>query len=157
MKNCRVCNCELNDSNWMPSLKVKNCVICRNCNNEKGREWRKLNREKSNKNSMDRYFKNPKKSQSITNKSRVKVRLDMIKEYGGKCCHCGISDVDVLDIDHIHNNGAEQRRDGLYGYNLYRLLKKNNWPKDNFQLLCKNCNWKKELNRRRLQSSISNL
>ena len=101
--------------------------------------------------SIDRYFRNPKKSQAITHKSRVKVRLDMIKEYGGKCCHCGIDDIDVLDIDHIHNNGSEQRKNGLYGYNLYRLLKKTNWPKDDFQLLCKNCNWKKELKRRREQ------
>jgi hypothetical protein len=155
MNKCRVCGVELTDENWMTSLKSRGSIICRNCNNAKGREWRAKNRIKFNKYSSDRYFRNPKKSQSITHKSRVKVRIDMIKEYGGKCSDCGITDIDVLDMDHIDNNGSEHRRMGFHGYNLYRFLKKNNWPKDNYQLLCRNCNWKKELKRRRLKSSIS--
>lgn len=149
MKKCRVCSTELTSKNWMPSLEKKNSIICRDCSNTKGREWRAKNREKANKYSMDRYFKNPKKSQGITNRSRIKVRLDMIKEYGGECSCCGISDVDVLDLDHINNDGADDRKNGLYGYNLYRHVKKIGFPKDRFQILCKNCNWKKELSRRR--------
>jgi hypothetical protein len=145
MKNCRVCNVKLNKDNWMPSLEKKNCVICRDCNNTKGREWRKNNREKANKYSMDRYFKDPKKSQAITSKSRIKVRKDMIVAYGGSCCGCGVQDIDVLDIDHIDNSGAIDRKKHLHGYNLYRHLKKTGWPKNNFQLLCRNCNWKKHL------------
>ena len=154
--NCRVCGTELTDKNWMPSLKSRGSVICRNCNNAKGREWRANNRIKFNKYSMDRYFKNPKKSIAITQKSRAKVRIDMIIAYGGICTECGISDIEVLDIDHVNNNGAEQRRIGMWGYNLYRFLKKNNWPKNDYQLLCRNCNWKKELKRRR-ESSISDI
>jgi hypothetical protein len=145
MKKCRVCKIELTENNWMPSLKLRNSAICKECNNEKGREWRFKNRDKANKYSLDRYFKNPKKSQLITNKSRIKVRLDMIVAYGGVCCQCLINDVDVLDIDHIDNTGAIDRKKNLHGYNLYRALKKAGWPKDNFQLLCKNCNWKKHL------------
>jgi hypothetical protein len=145
MKQCRVCANLLTKENWMPSLEKKNCAICRECNNAKGREWRKNNREKFNKYSLERYFKNPKRSHEITNRSRVKVRIEMIQSYGGKCCNCGVDDIDVLDIDHVHNNGAEDRKNNLYGYNLYRRLKKLNWPKNNYQLLCKNCNWKKHL------------
>ena len=130
MRQCRICNTELTVSNWMPSLEKKNCAICRPCSNAKGREWRKNSREKANQYSIDRYFRDPKKSQAITHKSRVKVRLDMIKAYGGKCSNCGIDDVDVLDVDHINNNGAEHRRDGFHGYNLYRHLKKLKFPTD---------------------------
>jgi hypothetical protein len=79
----------------MPSLVKKNSIICRDCNNTKGREWRNNNREKSNKYQLERYFKDPKKSIAITNKSRRKVRIDTINAYGGKCVHCGISDIDV--------------------------------------------------------------
>lgn len=156
MNNCRICNCVLSNDNWMNSLKNKNSKICRNCNNKKGREWRNNNKEKSNLYQLNRYYNNPKKVHEIVNKSRKKVRIDMIVEYGGKCVHCNINDFEVLDIDHISNDGANDRKNGLFGYNLYRYLKKNKWPKDNFQLLCKNCNWKKELNKRRIYK-LSNI
>lgn len=73
----------------------------------------------------------------------------MVAAYGGKCAHCGINDQVVLDIDHIDNNGSIHRKQGIHGWQLYRLLKRQGWPKDNYQLLCKNCNWRKEILRRR--------
>ena len=73
----------------------------------------------------------------------------MITAYGGKCAMCGISDSIVLDIDHIDNSGAEDRKKGMWGWRLYRWLRKNNYPKDNFQLLCKNCNWIKHIKNKR--------
>ena len=149
MNKCRVCGIELTDENWFPSLKKKNCIICKKCNNDKMQLWRESNRDQANKTARKHYHNSPRKHMDSCNRSRSKVRTDLIKEYGGKCCECGITDIDVLDIDHINNNGAEQRREGMYGYNLYRWLKKNHWPKDSFQLLCRNCNWKKELKRRR--------
>jgi hypothetical protein len=142
---CRKCGIKLDEENWAKSLKKKNSKICKSCSNDLGREWRKLNREKVNEYSLNAYYRNPKNHHKSVNKSRVKLRHEMIKEYGGCCLSCGISDIDVLDIDHIENNGAEDRKNNLYGYNLYRKLKKEGWPKDNFQVLCKNCNWKKHL------------
>lgn len=149
MKKCRICDTELTKENWMPSLMKKNCVICRECSNEKGRQWRSKNRKKFNKYSMDRYFSNPKQNHAITNKCRKKLRIDTIIEYGGRCNHCGIDDFEVLDIDHINNDGAFDRKKNIFAYNLYRKLKKERFPKDRHQLLCKNCNWKKEIARRR--------
>jgi len=145
MENCRVCNIELTGDNWAPSLKKKNSRICKKCHYEKGMVWRNKNRNRVNKSALKHYKKDPSKHHKAVHKARVKVRLDMIKAYGGKCVRCGISDVDVMDIDHINNNGAEDRKNHLHGYNLYRHLKKHGWPKDEFQLLCKNCNWKKHL------------
>lgn len=153
MKNCRVCNVKLDESNWAHSLMRKNSKICKECHNKKGKEWRKNNRSKVNKYSLSAYYRNPEKSHKITHKHRKKLRIEMIDEYGGKCSDCGISDYDVLSIDHIDNTGSEDRKNGLYGYNLYRKLKKESWPKHNYQLLCRNCNWKKEIKRR---SSLSN-
>lgn len=62
------------------------------------------------------------------------------------CAHCRITDIDVLCIDHIANDGAEHRRiiGHNYGANFYRWLKKNNYP-GGFQVLCRNCNWKKRI------------
>jgi hypothetical protein len=49
-------------------------------------------------------------------------------------------------MDHINNDGAEQRRK-LGQLNLVHWVIKNNFP-DGFQILCRNCNWLKELERR---------
>ena len=145
MGNCRKCNIELNQNNWVKSLRKKNSKICSKCNLALGNKWRKENRKRANANALKHYYKNPQKHHKVVHKARVKVRIDMNAEYGGKCSNCGISDIDILDIDHINNNGAEDRRNNLYGYNLYRHLKKKGYPKDEYQLLCKNCNWKKHL------------
>lgn len=149
MNKCRVCDIELTDENWFPSLKKKNCSICKKCNNDKMQLWRENNRGRANEMSLKHYRKNPQKHHKLVHFARVKLRIDMIIEYGGKCVRCTVSDIDLLDIDHINNNGAEHRKIDLFGYNLYRLLKKQGYPKDDYQLLCKNCNWKKEILRRR--------
>lgn len=152
---CRKCKVKLDIENWAKSLRKKNSKICKSCHNEANKDWRKSNREKVNQYALDAYYRNPKKHHKAVNKARVRLRHEMIQRYGKCCSNCGINDVDVLDIDHIENNGAEDRKNNLYGYNLYRKLKKQGWPKDNFQLLCKNCNWKKHLSNIR-SSSITN-
>lgn len=142
---CRVCNTNLNEKNWAASLKKKNSKICKVCHNENNKTWRKKNRERVNELALNAYYRNPKKNHETVNRARKKLRKEMIQEYGGKCVSCGIKDGDVLDIDHIDNSGSSDRKKSLYGYNLYRKLKKESWPKDNYQILCKNCNWKKHL------------
>jgi hypothetical protein len=53
--------------------------------------------------------------------------------YGLKCACCG-HDAD-LTIDHIKPLNGAPRRSGLW-----RWLWRNGCPKDNYQLLCRNCN-----------------
>jgi len=71
---------------------------------------------------------------------RRKARLELIANFGGKCAHCMIDNSDVLDFDHIQNDGHKDPK-----RNIVFLVKAN---PERFQLLCKNCNWLKELNRR---------
>lgn len=77
----------------------------------------------------------------------IERRIEMVLAYGGKCRGCGIDDPIILDIDHINNNGRCDRRNGFRGYRLYNKLRKEGWPKENHQLLCKNCNYRKEMER----------
>lgn len=69
-----------------------------------------------------------------------------------RCAKCGNADIDVLVIDHINNDGAEHRRSiGLpkgVGFNLYLWLKVHNYPAG-FQVLCYNCNIKKQREKER--------
>lgn len=64
-----------------------------------------------------------------------------------KCLMCGIDDIRVLDLDHINDDGAKHREE--INYNLIFWIKKNNFP-PMFQVLCRNCNWIKELDRRQI-------
>lgn len=86
-------------------------------------------------------------------RARDKLKEETIAAYGGKCVLCGESDPVVLVIDHINDDGKIERE--LYGISArgghkhYARLKKAGWPKDRFQLLCHNCNARKEYNRRR--------
>ena len=82
---------------------------------------------------------------------KSKLRNEVLNHYGGnppKCAKCGIDNINCLEIDHINNNGAKERK-GVQktGEVFYLWLRKNNYPK-NYQILCKNCNWIKYLESR---------
>lgn len=80
-------------------------------------------------------------------------RYALIQDLGGRCNRCGEDDVRVLDFDHIDDDGSEHRRNNKTR-NAQDLVKLH---PHKFQILCKNCNWLKELNRRKraVQESIA--
>lgn len=45
-KTCRVCGVALNEKNWYVSQRKRNYCICKSCNNEQNRQWRKTNAER---------------------------------------------------------------------------------------------------------------
>ncbi len=72
----------------------------------------------------------------------IEERQLCLNKYGSVCNCCGISDWPFLTIDHINNNGADHRRslNKLSGVAFYRYLRENDYPTDNYQILCNNCN-----------------
>lgn len=78
---------------------------------------------------------------------RWRIRLEVIRAYGGKCVCCGEATAEFLTIDHIDGNGAEHRkhlpRSKQSGAGFYLWLREQGYPKDNYQLLCMNCNFAK--------------
>lgn len=92
-------------------------------------------------------------------KENPQLCKDMIKDWekrpNGECkCSwevCVVCDLDMLSLDHINNDGAEEKRNGRgSGRGLYTKLKKAGFP-EGFQTLCQNHQWKKENVRRREQ------
>lgn len=83
---------------------------------------------------------------------RKRYKLFIIDYFGGKCKECGETDIRVLTIDHVNNDGNLDKRvngkvklSGSYLYiKLVNLIKQGKILKD-FQLLCFNCHAKKDL------------
>jgi hypothetical protein len=113
--NCRHCGVKLDKNNWCPSYKAKSKYECKSCSNQKGR---------------DRH---------------TALRLEIISAYGGSCSCCGCQTIEFLAIDHLDNSGNKHRQEiGESSDKLYRWLKKNGFPKDNYTLNCHNCNSAKQ-------------
>ena len=86
------------------------------------------------------------KNQITQNKFHEKLRLDIISHYNNGCCaRCGENDIDVLTIDHVNNDGKHERDIIGSTYAFYSWLKKHNYPQERYQILCRNCNWKKHI------------
>lgn len=76
-------------------------------------------------------------------KARMRaLRRAALSAYGGKCACCGEGTEELLAIDHVNNDGGRHRK---VISSIYVWLKRNNYPKDNFQVLCHNCNAAKAL------------
>lgn len=95
-------------------------------------EWRKLNPTR---------WKELKRESAkrVYDETRGKV-LDFL---GRTCAHCGIEDELVLCIDHINNNGSVDRRRFRSLTYLRYILALGEMAKDEYQILCANCNMRK--------------
>lgn len=102
---------------------------CKECEKKRVSKWQENNREKA---------------REYRNTSTKRLRDQVLEAYGGKCKCCGEAEPVFLVVDHINNDGAEHRKQ-LGGKMFYVWLRQNVFPKDNFQLLCWNCNMAKSL------------
>jgi hypothetical protein len=77
-------------------------------------------------------------------KTNERARVISLMLLGGKCNHCGINDMRVLQIDHV-NGGGNKEYKAIHPWGIVKRVQTN--PHD-YQALCANCNWIKrfELN-----------
>jgi hypothetical protein len=95
-------------------------------------------------NSVKEYRKtHPEVSKKSNKKYIQKLRLEVLIHYGGnppKCACCGERENRFLTLDHINNNGAEERRKiSRVSAIFYLYLIRNNYP-EGYRILCYNCN-----------------
>jgi len=125
-------------SGWpIEEIKQKFQILCYNCNSAK------VKRD---------YFDLPYEEQSYGQRYRFKLWKEAFYFFG-PCQICGCSNLKFLSIDHIHNDGAKKRKNGeKVGAGLLSVFKKQGWPeslKEDYRLLCFNCNCNKEYNKNR--------
>jgi hypothetical protein len=123
---------------------------CKVCDDRRKVWWRKnhpVARSRdpfSRQRASEKYrMKYPERCKSAGAKHRYKLRQDILDGYRRKCACCGETEEAFLTIDHVNNNGAAHRR-SVKGENIYRSIRKNNYPPE-YQLLCMNCNWAKRV------------
>ena len=87
--------------------------------------------------------KNTQEYKQLLRNKKIQEKKRLMDIYGGKCVCCGETNIEFLCINHINEDGAKHRKElGLSGgTSFYRWLIKNNYPKDNFNILCQNCNF----------------
>src|SRR5437867_3805132 len=114
-------------------------------------EHREYHRERAH----IQYWKNPEKARAIALRSHRKAKAETIAAYGGQCVCCGEKDIRFLTIDHIKRDGAAHRKSiaathggkgAPAGMRVWSWLRKRGYPKDNFRILCFNCNCGREVN-----------
>jgi hypothetical protein len=95
--------------------------------------------------------KHPDKTREAIKKCNLKLRYNILKYYSyGKmvCNFCGENHYEFLEIDHMAGNGKDHKRQ--ITISLYSWLKQNNYP-SGYQVLCSNCNNKKERKKSRMK------
>jgi len=99
-------------------------ILCWNCNTARG---------------YYNYCPHTKQRDRLSNRS-WESKLEMIGAYGGECVLCGEKVAEFLTIDHINGGGNKHRQEVGNGHRFRLWLKKHNWPRDEYRLLCANCN-----------------
>jgi len=81
-------------------------------------------------------------------KLRQTLREQIFIKLGDKCALCGFADPRALHIDHIFNDGGEERKK-LSQNSIYRKVLTD--TEGRYQILCANCNWIKKSERVKLK------
>lgn len=132
--------------------------------NERARRYREKHPEKARQSVRDWQARNPEVTERHYQKwvenhrkdwlagNRKKIRDEVFAAYGGYVCACcGEDEPMFMTIDHINNDGNIHRRElamivGNGGTAFFAWLRRNKFP-SGFQVLCRNCNWGKHINK----------
>lgn len=121
---CRACKCILTSGN-----RSKSSGICNPCAAQASKKWKEENADKHRK-WMSQYAS--------------RKREEVIRGYGGCCSGCGENEARFLTIDHVNDDGAEDRRTTKSGVATYLKIIREGYP-PRYQVLCASCNQKKRM------------
>lgn len=122
---------------------------CRTCRREKDKQrYTDPNkRKKIIATSSRQYYENREYKLEQAKRYRQELRMGAQRAYGGEnpcCACCGENHIEFLEVDHINNDGANHRREVGDSIQIFRWLRRENYPAG-FQVLCSNCNKAKSI------------
>ncbi len=130
----------------------KRGVLCRGCKSTSSKARYKAKRTDIIQTTALWKLQNRDRCNQSARKKYAERKAASIAAYGGQC-PCGEANIEFLVIDHIGDNGAEDRRIWKSKVSdIHTWLEKQGYP-PGYQVLCGNCNLKKEICRRRTKAS----
>lgn len=72
--------------------------------------------------------------------TKLRLKQEVVAAYGGCCVCCGESRIEFMTVHHINGGGAQHRKVVGIGHTFYAWLRRQGYPKDQFRILCYNCN-----------------
>jgi hypothetical protein len=117
--------------------RVEHTLLRRRTNPDVAEKARRYNREWSKK--------HPGKVWKSLYSWKMRTKTEVLAHYSDgtlSCIKCGYTDIRALSLDHINDNGAEERRTNKVaktgGTSFYHWLKRQGYP-EGYQTLCMNC------------------
>lgn len=126
-------------------------------NREKTRRWRLANPEKAR--AMGKAWRakakdwirdynrrwaaaHPDRVKANSRAVKLRLKLEMVAALGGGgCACCGETEIEFLTLDHIGGGGNQHRKElGLAGSDVWRVARREGWPREKYRCLCFNCN-----------------
>lgn len=113
------------------------------------------NKDKFIKAAKKHYLENKERHRDLARIRTRERKIELKNYFGGKCSCCGEKEMEFLTIDHVHENGAEERRaNGKREYRsandityqkIWDLMKTGKPASEitDYQVLCFNCNCSK--------------
>ena len=138
-------------------LEIKGTAEYKERNARGSRKWTQAHGERARKLKSEWHRHHKDESRENRRERNLDIKIEVLSHYGPdgrlQCSwpDCGVTDIDMLSLDHVNNDGAQDRkseRRGGGGNTTYHRVRKAGYP-DGFQTLCHNHQWKKELMRRR--------
>ena len=117
-------------------------VWCKVCSNKSSREW--YYERGGQVRTKEHYVENRELYLTRGKKRAQEIRLSALRKISNpaKCNRCGLDDLRCLDIDHLKNDGSQERRAKSSHKLCTEILKMDEKEiGEKYQVLCKNCNW----------------
>ena len=113
--------------------------MCPSCYHRMARRrWSKNNRNREREKTAAYYQANKERINAQITERRRGMRRQILETLGAICNCCGETEPAFLTIDHVLNDGADDRR--LRRHLVYKRILDEGCPTDRYQILCWNCN-----------------
>ncbi len=138
---CTECKKRKTLSGFYEKKNGKYKAACKVCEIARSTAWANDNPEKRKASSKRWRKNNPERAIEVSQRNHAKRKRLCMEYYGenGGCVCCGETELSFLTMDHIKDNGAEERL-------RYWMIIRDNFPKG-LQTLCFNCQWGKRINK----------
>lgn len=163
-KCCAKCGALLTDENWYRVFKKRNVRRCKACHDAVVADWAARNPEDAAKRTARWHKRNPEYSPTYYRANvdayadRARTRLlqyktQALNQLGGCCVVCGITDMRILQINHLNGGGQQESR---FGIDMYQAIIKGMRSTDDLDVRCANHNiiYEYESGRRALPNDV---